>query len=221
MKLFQVRKGQFVYYQNELHRVYGVKPVYKQSVHLVRLRDLEQQLCKAGEIEKYKPKHLDSFLFNRKRYTLHHNQKAEIGDYILITKPDPEYMDYYFLNEIEKVATVEKNGVVTNRSNGIKHREYMVMVPGRDEGSKLIDYQDTRKDLDMDETQSPEADVTATSPGPEIGDVYEKNNSETSIEAMVVAIDGRKVFLGGGLQVSKEELADTEKWTFLYNPLEP
>ncbi len=29
MKLFQVRKGQFVFYENELHKVYSVKPMFK------------------------------------------------------------------------------------------------------------------------------------------------------------------------------------------------
>ncbi|HEX7063820.1 MAG TPA: hypothetical protein VF199_02020 [Bacillales bacterium] len=221
VKLYQVRKGQLVYYNNELNRVYSVKPVYRQSIHLVRLRDLEQQLCNAGEIERYKPKHLDTFLFNRKRYTLHYDKKAEKGDYILITKPDPDYMDHYFLNEIEKVASVEKNGVVTNRSNGIKHREYMVMVPGREEGSTPIDYQDDKglEDPDMYEDQ-PQDNDSDTDQITDIGDVYTKNNSEPPIEAMVVAIHGETVILGGDLQLSKEELADTEKWTFLYNLLE-
>ncbi|HEU5139845.1 MAG TPA: hypothetical protein VFT51_07715 [Bacillales bacterium] len=224
VKLFQVRKGQLVYYQNELHRVYSVKPVYKQSIHLVRLRDLEQRLCEAGDIERYKPQSLDSFVFDHNRYTLHRDQKAEKGDYILITKPSPEYMDYYFLNEIEKVAIVEKNGVVTNRSNGIKHREYMVMVPGREEGSTPIDYQDSREtkepeDPDVDSSQSSKDNAGAVQ-DPGIGDVYKKNNSGTSIEAMVVAVQSETIILGGNLQVSKEELMDTEKWTFLYSLLE-
>ncbi|HEX6922808.1 MAG TPA: hypothetical protein VF149_03205 [Bacillales bacterium] len=222
MKLYQVRKGQLVYYNNELNRVYSVKPVYRQSIHLVRLRDLEQQLCNAGEIERYKPKHLDTFLFDRKRYTLHHEQKAEKGDYILITKPDPDYMDHYFLNEIEKVASVEKNGVVTNRSNGIKHREYMVMVPGREDGSTPIDYQDANEpeDTDVDENQTSDAHFSGEDESPDIGDVYTKNNSGTSVEAMVVAIHGETVILGGDIRLSRKELADTEKWTFQYNLLE-
>jgi hypothetical protein len=34
---------------------------------------------------------------------------------------------------------------------------------------------------------------------------------------MVVSIHGETIFLGGDLQLSKEELADTTKWQFLYN----
>ncbi len=79
MKLYQVRKGQFVYYNNELHRVYSVKPLYKQSVHLIRLRDLTQHLTKAARVERYKPQNLDSFVFNRQAFTLCNDRKAEEG----------------------------------------------------------------------------------------------------------------------------------------------
>src|SRR5690625_6898007 len=82
MKLYNVRKGQFVYYNNELHKVYSVKPFFKQSVHLIRLKDFEQILTTAKEINYYKPKHLDSFICNHERYTLHKDVKAKVGDYI-------------------------------------------------------------------------------------------------------------------------------------------
>ncbi|MFC6604378.1 hypothetical protein ACFQDF_27080 [Ectobacillus funiculus] len=62
MKLYQVRKGQFVYYNNELHKVYGVKPMYKLSVHLIKLRDLTQHITKAASVEKYIPRENDSFI---------------------------------------------------------------------------------------------------------------------------------------------------------------
>ncbi len=52
---------------------------------------------------------------------------------------------------------------------------------------------------------------------PNIGDVYKKNNSDILIKTMVVSIHGETIFLGGDLQLSKEELADTTKWQFLYN----
>lgn len=51
MKLYQIRKGQLVYYNNELHRIYGVKQMYKQSVHAIRLRDLTQILTTAASVE--------------------------------------------------------------------------------------------------------------------------------------------------------------------------
>lgn len=47
MKLFQVRKGQFVFYENELHKVYSVKPMFKKSVHMYRLKDMKQVLTTA------------------------------------------------------------------------------------------------------------------------------------------------------------------------------
>src|SRR5690625_1356527 len=90
MKLYNVRKGQFVYYNNELHKVYSVKPFFKQSVHLIRLKDFEQILTTAKEINYYKPKHLDSFICNHERYTLHKDVKAKVGDYILVINPRPD-----------------------------------------------------------------------------------------------------------------------------------
>lgn len=220
MKLYQVRKGQFVYYNNELHRVYSVKPLYKQSVHLIRLRDLTQHLTKAARVERYKPQNLDSFAFNRQAFTLCNDRKAEEGDYILITNPHPDSLDYYSLNEIEIVSTVEKNGVITTKSNGIRHSEYLLMVPGRKEDSRPIDYQDGGNMVDED-LNTFESDQLETNnldlEMPNIGDVYQKNNSDILIKTMVVSIHGETIFLGGDLQLSKEELADTTKWQFLYN----
>jgi hypothetical protein len=220
VKLYQVRKGQFVYYNNELHRVYSVKPLYKQSVHLIRLRDLTQHLTKAARVERYKPQNLDSFVFNRQAFTLCNDRKAEEGDYILITNPHPDSLDYYSLNEIEIVSTVEKNGVITTKSNGIRHSEYLLMVPGRKEDSRPIDYQDGGNMVDED-LNTFESDQLETNnldlEMPNIGDVYKKNNSDILIKTMVVSIHGETIFLGGDLQLSKEELADTTKWQFLYN----
>jgi hypothetical protein len=220
VKLYQVRKGQFVYYNNELHRVYSVKPLYKQSVHLIRLRDLTQHLTTAARVERYKPKNLDSFVFNRQVFTLCNDRKAEEGDYILITNPRPDSLDYYSLNEVEVVSTVEQNGVVTTKFNGIRHTEYLLMVPGRKEGSHSIDYQDgenmVSKDLSMFESNQLEPNHLNLEM-PTIGDVYKKNNSDILIKTMVVSIQGETIFLGGDLKLSKEELTDTSKWQFLYN----
>lgn len=213
MKLYQVRKGQFVYYKNELHKVYSVKPTFKLSIHLIRLKDLEQRLARAGEVDRYKPQPRDSFIFNHTRYTLNNHERPKEGDYILITKPNPDFMDHYSLNEIEKVATVEDNGVITYKSNGIKHNEYMLMVPGREDGSKSID---NEKHTDIEDTDTDEADRSpdgAVIEGPYIGDVF----SNGSMQTMVTAIHNDTVTLGGDLQVAKKELADPGRWTFLYH----
>ncbi|MBO0992651.1 hypothetical protein [Bacillus sp. SD088] len=219
MKLFQVRKGQFVYFNNELHRVYSVKPIYKQSVHLVKLKDLTQHLTNASKVERYRPKHLDSFIFNHKAYTLHKDKQAEEGDYILITNPSPDYMDHYSLNEIEIVSSVESRGVITTKSNGVKHIEYLLMVPGRDPDSHPIDYFD--KDMaDSDLTSNDSEQSTKGSQGemPNIGDVYKKQDADHAIEAMVVAINDETIFLGNNLEVSLDEL--DEIWEFQYSLLE-
>ncbi|WP_144511893.1 hypothetical protein [Bacillus sp. FJAT-22090] len=214
MKLFQVRKGQFVYYKNELHRVYSVKPMYKQSVHLMRLRDLTQHLCSAAEVEKYNPKALDSFIFNRKIYTLSKDRKAKEGDFILITNPNPDYLDHYSLNEIEEVAVVEDEGVTTNNSNGIGHKEYLLMLVGRTDNSNPIEYQDNQN---IDESNLYEQTVINDELFPTIGDIYRKNDQDTSIEAMVIGIKDKMIFLGGGFELPHEELMNSEKWEFLYN----
>ncbi|WP_077212494.1 hypothetical protein [Bacillus dakarensis] len=220
MKLYQVRKGQFVYFNNELHKVYSVKPIYKQSVHLIKLKDLSQHLTNASKVERYKPNHLDSFIFNHKAYTLHKDKKAEEGDHILITNPSPDYMDHYTLNEIEIVSSVESKGVITTKSNGVKHIEYLLMVPGRDPDSNPIDYFDkTMAEGDLTDNGSDRSANGIQGEMPNIGDVYKKRDGNHSIEAMVVAINGETIFLGNNLEVSLNELNDSDIWEFQYSLL--
>src|SRR5690625_4751921 len=104
MKLINVRKGQFVYFENKLHKVYSVKPFFKQSVHLIRLEDFEQQLTTAKEIDLYRPQHLDSFKVNNKRYTLHRDIEAKVGDYILVINPRPDSLDRHHLQDRKSVV---------------------------------------------------------------------------------------------------------------------
>ncbi|PLS18481.1 hypothetical protein CVD28_07425 [Bacillus sp. M6-12] len=218
MKLYQVRKGQFVYYNNELHKVYGVKPMYKLSVHLIKLRDLSQHITKAADVEKYIPKELDSFIFNHKVYTLRNNRTPEEGDYILINNPDPDTLDHYSLNEIEVVETVDKKGVITSDANGIKHNEYLLMAPGRAPDSHRIDYKDMvniEDDYSDENGSQTDGELSA-----KLGDIYKKRDSDVLFEAMVVAIKGQTVYLGGGFELSQEELMDTDKWEFQYNPFD-
>src|SRR5690625_2304256 len=109
MRLINVRKGQFVYFENKLHKVYSVKPFFKQSVHLIRLSDFEQVLATAKEIDYYKPQHLDSFICNNQRYTLHKDTHAKVGDYILVINPRPDSLDRHYLHAIEMVSAIEAN----------------------------------------------------------------------------------------------------------------
>lgn len=222
MKLYQVRKGQFVYYNNELHKVYGVKPMYKLSVHLLRLRDLTQHITNAASVEKYKPKEYDSFIFNHKAYTLSGNRKAEEGDLLLIHNPMPDSLDTYSLNEIDVVETVDKQGVITSNSHGIKHNEYLLMVPGRSLNSNPIDYQNTG-DTELENFHDDAANYINQLNSellPSVGDIYKKIDSNEEFETMVVAIMGQTVYLGGGLEVLQDELMNTDKWKFLYHLLD-
>jgi hypothetical protein len=55
---------------------------------------------------------------------------------------------------------------------------------------------------------------------PSIGDIYKKKDNDSVVEAMVVAISDQTVYLGGGLEMTQDELMNTEKWEFLYNLLD-
>ena len=218
MKLLQVRKGQFVYYQNELHKVYSVKPLAKKSVLMFRIKDMEQVSSKAEEVTFYKPKHMDSFLFFGAKYTLREDRPAEEGGYILITKPDPDYMDHYSLNEFEKVESVEGKNVITTRQNTVKSREFLVMVPGEEQGSNDIVYLDKSKvsaeQLEQD-AQLEEVLREKNAVRPSIGDVY--LNLDNTGTAMVVAIAGEEVTLGTGERITFHELYKADNWSYLYN----
>ncbi|MCM3612120.1 hypothetical protein M4S82_12755 [Planococcus sp. MERTA32b] len=218
MKLIQVRKGQFVYYNNELHKVYSVKPLAKKSVHMFRIKDMEQVDCKADEVSLYKPQHLDSFLFFGSRYTLRDDIAPEEGGYILISKPDPDYMDHYSLNEFEKVESVEGKNVVTTRQNTVKFREFFVMEPGEAQGSKDIAYYDKSK-VDASQLEADKELIEKIRERdairPSIGDVY--LNLDDASTAMVVAISSEHVTLGNGDRLTFHELYKADNWNFLYN----
>jgi hypothetical protein len=217
MKLFQVRKGQFVFYNNELHKVYTVKPMFKKSVHLYRLKDMKQILTKASEITLYRPQHNDTFIFYGKRYTVDKDRKPEPGDYILITKPAPDFLDHYSLNEIEKVDSVEDGNVVTTRDNGVKHSEYVVMVPGRAEASQEIAYYDKNLVPEAQQLEDESISYLAESDNslnPVVGDIY--IDVRNSTKAMIVAMTEDEVVFGHGVRVHVAELLDENNYTLVY-----
>ncbi|ANU21132.1 hypothetical protein BBI15_13525 [Planococcus plakortidis] len=218
MKLLQVRKGQFVYYKNELHKVYSVKPLAKKSVLMFRVKDMEQVASRADEVSLYKPKHMDSFLFFGERYTLREDVSAEEGGYILIAKPDPDYMDHYSLNEFEKIESVEGKNVITTRQNTVKSKEFFVMVPGEEPGSNDIAYFDEGKvseEQKRHDAQLAEDLRDRSSIRPSIGDVY--LNLDNAGTAMVVAIMGEEVTLGTGDKLTFHDLHKADNWSYLYN----
>lgn len=220
MRLINVRKGQFVYYKNKLHKVYSIKKFLKQSVHLIRLEDYEQQLATARNIDYYKPRHLDSFVYIQKRYTLDKNVEAKVGDLILVINPKPDPYDHHHLHAIEMVSSIERNGVVSNKSNGIRHHEYWVMVPGLEDDATIIDLQHQPEDLaDEQEIKHEEPELPETYI-PKIGDVYQNNDSDPVTQAMIVAIIGQFVYLGGNLEVKMNILIDSEKWSHVPNELD-
>src|SRR5690606_305846 len=218
MKLLQVRKGQLVYYNNELHKVYSVKPLAKKSVLLFRLKDMEQVACKAEEATFYKPKHLDAFLFLGTKYTLREDVVAEEGGYIFIVKPDPDYMDHYSLNEFEKVESVEGKNVITTRQNTVKAREFFVMVPGDEPGSTDISYFDQSKVTQSQKEEDAQLEEKLREQNaikPSIGDVY--LNLDNGAIAMVVAIEQEVVTLGTGEKITFHALFKADNWNYLYS----
>lgn len=219
MRLINVRKGQFVYFENRLHKVYSVNPFLKQPIHLIRLHDFEQRLASAKEIDLYRPQHMDSLVVVETRYTLDKDVKAKVGDYILVVNPRPDSIDNHHLHAIEVVSSIETNGVISNKSNGIRHHEYWVMVPGLTEGATKIDLQDADGEASGDDVEAIAAH-TPESYVPKIGDVYQKNDTTPLVQAMVVALKGKKVYLGSDIVVNVDALTDTSKWSYLLNVMD-
>ncbi|SIT84708.1 hypothetical protein [Edaphobacillus lindanitolerans] len=217
MKLYQVRKGQFVFYQNELYKVYSINPLARKSVHMYRVKDMEQAISKAEEITYHKPQHMDSFMFYGKRYTLREDLEPEEGGFVLVTKPDPEPMSHYGLNEFEKVEQLEGKTVMTSRQNIIKRKEFMVMSEGMDGGARDISYQDpsavTEDQLEADKRLerklSREQEIQ-----PNIGDIY--LNLHDGSRSMVVAVVEDDVYLGHGQKFPIKELLNSDHWTLVY-----
>lgn len=217
MKLLQVRKGQFVYYKNELHKVYSVRPLSRLSVLTYRVKDMEQVACRADELTLHRPKDLDAFMLMGTRYTLRKSAPAEEDGYILITHPDPGHLDHYSLNEFEKVQEVIDGKVYTTLLNTVKPKEFMTMVPGIEEDSNPIDYLDesliTEEQEAYDQELAQEAAADAAIK-PSVGDIY--INFDNGVKAMVVAVIDDEVILGHGERMKAEDLIESDSWTLIY-----
>lgn len=217
MNILQVRKGQFVYYKNELHKVYSVRPLSRLSVLMYRIKDMEQVSCKAEEISLYKPKHLDSFMLLGARYTARKDEQAVVDGYILITNPDPGHLDHYSLNEFEKVGELIDGKVHTTLHNTVKPKEFLAMVPGVQPESNQIDYRDysivTEEQLEADNQLEKNAEKEAAIT-PSVGDIY--INLDNGIKAMVVAVIDDEVVLGHGERMKSAELFKSDSWNLIY-----
>ena len=103
--------------------------------------------------------------------------------------------------------------------DGIKHNEYLLMVPGRAPDSHPIDYKDM-ENVEEEILDDIGHQIILPDDEPKLGDIYKKRNSDVLLEAMVVAIKGQTVYLGGGFELSQEELMDPDQWEFQYNPFD-
>lgn len=217
MNLLQVRKGQFVYYKNELHKVYSVRPLSRLSILLYRIKDMEQVSCKAEEIKLHKPQNLDSFMLRGTRYTLQKDEPAVEEGYILITRPDPGHLDHYTLNEFEKVAELVDGKVYTTLLNTVKPKEFLTMVPGVHPDSKSIDYLDESlrtEEQFAEEILLERESAAETAINPSVGDIY--INFDNGIKAMIVAVVDDEVVLGHGERMKAEALIQSDSWQLIY-----
>jgi hypothetical protein len=218
MNLLQVRKGQFVYYKNELHKVYSVRPLSRLSIKLFRIKDMEQVNCRADELTLHRPHPLDSLIFQGARYTLQKDKQAEVDGYILITRPDPGQLDHYTLNEFEKVAELVGDKVYTKLYNTVKPKEFLVLEPGESPDSKAIDYLDpslvTAEQLAAD-LELEENSIEEVSKRPSVGDIY--LNLDNGIKSMVVALVDDDAVLGHGERVKAVDLFNSDSWNVIYS----
>ncbi|WP_172373365.1 hypothetical protein [Sporosarcina jiandibaonis] len=218
MNLLQVRKGQFVYYKNELHKVYSVRPLSRLSIKLFRIKDMEQVNCRADELTLHRPQHLDSLIFQGVRYTLRKDKPAKVDGYILITHPDPGQLDHYTLNEFEKVGELVGDKVYTTLYNTVKPKEFLVLEPGEAPDSKVIDYLDpslvTAEQLEADRELEEKA-VEEAAKLPSVGDIY--LNLDNGIKAMVVALVDNEAILGHGERVKSDDLFKSDSWNVIYS----
>src|SRR5699024_12307267 len=100
---------------------------------------------------------------------------------------------HHHLHAIELVSSMEENGVISNKSNGIKHTEYWVLTPGLLDGANVIDQLEQNEYADTIENESLKesyADIAA----PNVGQVSQKNDSDPVIKEMVVTMNGRTVY---------------------------
>lgn len=217
MNLLQVRRGQFVYYKNELYKVYSVRPLSRLSIKLFRIKDMEQVNCRADEITLHRPQHLDSFMFLGVRYTLRKDKDAQVDGYILITRPDPGQLDHYTLNEFEKVGELIGDKVYTTLYNTVKPKEFLVMEPGVTPESKAIDYFDqslvTEEQVEGDRQLEANANVE-TLKKPSVGDIY--INLDNGIKSMIVALVDDEAIMGHGERVKAIDLFKSDSWNVIY-----
>lgn len=216
MKIFQAKKGQFVYYKNELHKVYliKIKVNFKKAFYLYRLKDMQQVVTPAESLQTYHPEHKDTFIFCGKRFMIDKNKVPVSDDYILIVKPTPDYLDHYSLNAIEEVELVEGDDVVTTQSNGVKSKEYAVMVPDKSKDGRAIDYFEYRlvPDHQLQTDESPRvAQNIKQQHYPVIGDIY--YDTKKDMDVMITATNNSEVFFGHGHHLRIMDLLDGDRYT--------
>src|SRR5699024_4619796 len=167
----------------------------------------------------YRPEHFGSCIDNGRRSTVDEDTRAVVGDYILVIAPRPDSLDDHHLHTVELVSNIERKGVMSNKSNDIKQTEYYVMTSGLLDNANIIDRleQEIPEETAVDESTEQSYNAIVA---PMVGQLYQKNDSDPILQAMVVAIEGRTVYLGTDIKVQIEELTDTDKWTLVLNVFE-
>lgn len=93
------------------------------------------------------------------------------------------------------------------------------MVPGLQERATKIDRQDADHGAEGGDVETIDANATQRYL-PKIGDVYQKNDSVPLVQAMVVALKGKNVYLGSDIIVNVDALTDSSKWSYLLNVMD-
>src|SRR5699024_6120321 len=157
-------------------------------------KDLEQIIVTAKEITYYRPKHLDSFIYNGKRYTLDEDTRAVVGDYILVIAPRPDSLDNQHLHAIELVSNIESKGVIINKKNGIKNTKNGVMTEGLVDNANIKDNlnQEIQEKTAVDESNEKRYNAIVAEM---VGELYEKNDPDPNLQAKVVANEGHTDYL--------------------------
>lgn len=217
MKILQAKKGQFVYYDNELHKICSTKSKFGKNIYLCRLKDMRYIFTKPCYTQKCEPKHMDTFVFCGDRYTIDKHKTPQEGDCILITKPNPDFLDLYTFNDIETVEKVEDGNVVTTRDNGVKGHEYVTLVPGEIKGSEDIAYFN-RDLLSLNQLKEDESSGLLQKAKrltkPVVGDIY--YDAKEDMQAMVVARSEMEVIFGHGVRLHITEMINQERFTLTY-----
>src|SRR5699024_2721493 len=103
-----------------------------------------------------------------------------------VINPKPDSLDHHHLHAIELVTSLEDNGVISNKSNGIKHNEYWTMTVGLLDDATKIDKQHPNHDCSIIENADDEVPRHPNLRKASNIYVYQKNHNEPVFKAIII-----------------------------------